>query len=195
MHIDRPISIALILFIILLLVFFLVAPEYATFRKLRTQLGESRAEFNAEFDYYAAIARTYYDLQSRQDDIKKIDDALPSTPDLGRIVYYLQQIASENGLLVKNLFLSKSSVVNASAKTANGVKDLVFSMNLSGGYPALQNFIVSLEKASRIFEVTSISFGSGSVTSSQLLSQSQSQTQLSTQQMYSFNLQIKTHAY
>ena len=193
MHIDRPISIALIFFVILLLVFFWVAPEYATFTKLQSRLGESRAEFNAEFDYYAAITRIYYDLQSRQDDIKKIDDALPSTPDLGRIIYYLQQPAAENGLVVKDLFLSKSSASGASAKKANSIKDLVFSMDLLGSYPAIESFIVSLEKASRIFEVISISFGSETVASSQ--SQSQSQAQALTQQIYSFNLQIKTNSY
>ena len=48
MQIDRPIAIALILFIILLLVFFLVVPEYNTFKSLQTQLGEKKAEYNAE---------------------------------------------------------------------------------------------------------------------------------------------------
>ena len=74
MTIDRPITIAVILFVILLLVFFLVAPEYNTFKKLQVELGEKKAEFNAEYDYYAAIVKTYSELQSRQDDIKKIDD-------------------------------------------------------------------------------------------------------------------------
>ena len=81
MQIDRPIAIALTLFIILLLVFFLVVPEYKTFGRLQTELGEKKAEFNAEYDYYAAITKTYYDLQSRKEDIRKIDDALPQDPE------------------------------------------------------------------------------------------------------------------
>jgi len=186
MTIDRPIAIALILFIILLLVFFLVAPEYKTFGKLQTELGQKKAEFNAEFDYYAAITRTYYDLQSRQDDIKKIDDALPSSPSLGRTIYYLQQAATDNGLVAKDLFLSKSSSASGGAKTASNIKDIVFSMDLLGSYSALENFIVSLEKSSRLFEVISISFGAGNVAPSQ---------QPQVQQTYSFNLQIKTHSY
>ena len=55
MQVDRPIAAAIILFIILLLVFFLVTPEYKTFKKLQSELGEKKAEFNAEFDYYAEI--------------------------------------------------------------------------------------------------------------------------------------------
>ncbi|GEM_PF-907038 len=201
MQIDRPIATAIILFIILLLVFFLVMPEYKMFGKLQTELGQKRAEFNAEFDYYAAIAQSYYDLQSHADDIKKIDDALPKDPDLGRTIYFLQQTAKGNGMMVKDLFLSKSSANNAQNKD-NSIKDIIFSIDVLGDYASLGNFIISLEKSSRIFEVTNISFGS-SVNSTAVPPASSltvtvpesSQAQFQTQQIYNFNLQIKTHTY
>ena len=177
MQIDRPIAIALTLFIILSLVFFLVVPEYNTFKNLQAELGEKKAEYLAEYDYYAAIDRIYFDLQGRQDDLKKIDDALPQDPALGKLIYFLQETARENGLITKDLFLSQSSVSNTSAKVSNSVKDIVFSMNLLGDYPSLNNFINSLEKSSRIFETTGISFDSMSGPP------------------YSFTLQIKTYSY
>jgi len=181
MTIDRPIAIALIFFIILLLIFFLLSPEYNTFRKLQIELAEKTAEFNAEHDYYAATDRLYFDLQSRKDDIKKIDDALPQDPTLGKLIYFLQETAQANGLIVKNLFLSKSSLsstnINVGDNVSNNVKDIVFSMDILGNYPSLENFIISLEKSSRIFEIISISFGSAS------------------EQLYNFSLQIKTHSY
>ena len=177
MQIDRPIVIALLLFIILLLVFFLVVPEYNTFVSLQSQLGEKTAEYNAQFDYYAAITKTYYDLQSRQDDVKKIDDALPQVPDLGSLVYFLQETAKENGLVTKDLFLSKSSSNNSNSNISSSIKDIVFSVDLLGSYASLENFIIALEESSRIFEVTNISFGSSS------------------NPPYSFSLQIKTHSY
>ena len=178
MQVDRLITIALVIFIILLLVFFLVVPEYNIFRKLQTELGEKKAEFNAEYDYYSAIDKTYSELRSHEDDIKKIDDALPKTPDLGNLIYYLQETAKENGLMVKNLFLSKSSSNNDSSNISNNVKDIVFSIDLLGSYKALERFMISLEKSSRIFEITNIYFGSSS---GSLLE--------------SFSLQIKTHSY
>src|ERR1035437_8942313 len=98
MQIDRPITVALIIFAAILLVFFFVMPEFKTFGELQTQLGEKKAEYGAEFDYYAAVQRTYFDLQGRQDDIKKIDDSLPQDPSLGRLVYFIQQAALSNGL-------------------------------------------------------------------------------------------------
>ena len=177
MHIDRPITIALILFAILLLVFFLVVPEYKTFRRLQIELAEKTAEFNAEHEYYAEIDRTYFDLQAHKEDIQKIDDALPKDPTLGKLVYFLQDSAKTNGLAIKDLFLSKSSAVSAKANISNNVKDLVFSMDLMGSYPALGNFIGFLEKSSRIFEIINISFGS------------------TTGPPYNFSVQIKTHSY
>lgn len=195
MKFDRPIAIAVTLFVILLLVFFFVMPEYKTFIGLQTQLGEKRAEYQAEFDYYAAISQMYFKLQGRSDDVKKIDDALPTNPDIGGVVYNLQQAATGSGMMVKDLFLSKSSSNNAGSTgigADNNVKDMVFSIDLLGDYSSLEKFIVSLEKSSRIFEVTSITFGSASEASS---GSSSTQSQFQIQQIYSFNLQIKTHSY
>ena len=176
MQIDRPIAIALILFIILLLVFFLVVPEYNVFQKLQTELGGKMAEYVGQHDYYSAIDRAYYELQARKDDITKIDDALPQDPTLGNTMYFLQETAKGNGLSVKDLFLSKSSA-GAAGTSTNRIKDITFSMDLLGDYPALGVFLESLERSSRIFEVNSISFSS------------------STNPPYTFSLQIKTHSY
>jgi len=187
MKIDRPIIIAFTLFVILILIFFLVMPEYKTFKKLQVNLAEKTAEYNAQFDYYSAIDKTQLDLQSRQEDIKKIDDALPADPTLGRLIYFLQETAKENGIMFKDIFLSKASLGDSGTGVGKSVKDIVFSLNLAGSYASLENFIISLEKSSRVFEVTGISFGAAT-------SSSIKQTQ-PTQQTFNFSLQIKTHSY
>ena len=186
MQIDRPIAIALILFVILLLMFFLVVPEYRTFRNLQQQLGQKTAEFNAQHDYYNAIDTTYADLQNHMEDIKKIDDALPTESNLGKLIYFVQRIGTENGVMVKDIFLSKSSNIGAE----KGVKDLGLSVSLQGSYSSIGDFIRALEKSSRIFEITSISFNASPGGFS--LSDN---SQLQVQQLYSFNLEIKTHSY
>lgn len=187
MQVDRPIVIAVILFVVGLLVFFLVMPQYKTFTSLQTELATKIAEYNAEYDYYAAIGKAYYDLQAKKDDIKKIDDALPQDPDTGRIVYNLQKMASESGLMVKSLFLSKSSQGTSQAAKSS-MKDISFSMNVLGDYHSLQTFLIAMEKSSRLFEVTNISFGSASQIP-------QGSGQFQSQQAYSFSLEIKTHSY
>jgi len=182
MRIDKPIVIALTLFIILLLIFFLVSPEYQRFKTLQSELGIKKAEYNAEFEYYSAISKTYNDLVARKDDVVKIDDALPSDPNLGKLVYFVQENAIQSGLVLKSLFLTKST--SASEDT---VRDITFSLSLIGNYSALENFIASLEQSSRLFEIVNISFGSGDVSNSQAQFQSES--------LFTFSMQVNTHAY
>lgn len=190
MQIDRPIAATIIFFSAVLLAFFLVRPEYKTFKVLQAELGEKKAEFGAKYDYYAAVSKIYNDLRSREEDIKKIDNALPEDSELGRLVYFFQKTAMENGMIIKDLFLSKS-LQNPAVKTkGENVKDMVFSMDLLGDYSSLGSFIASLEDSARLFEVSKISFNSGDqIQSSSPLPQFQ------IQQIYSFNLQVKTHSY
>ena len=188
MQIDRPITIALTLFVIVILMFFFVVPEYHKFQSLRQELGEKIAEFNAEHDYYNAIDTTYYQLQTYKDSIAKIDDALPTDSNLGRLVYFIQKTGGDSGVIVNTLFLSKSS----SATPGQSVKGLGLSLNVLGSYASLGNFIRALEKSSRLFEVTSISFSSSNGTAS---ASSENKTQFQVQQIYSFNLEVKTNSY
>jgi len=191
MQVDRPIAIALTLFIILLMVFFLVMPEYKTFKDLRVEIAERSAEHKAEFAYYSALEKVSLELKSHEEDIKKIDDALPQDPEFSRLIYFFQNLTDEDGLLMKNLFISKSSSQSSKNKTnLGGVKEIVFSMDLTGSYDSLGEFLADLEKSARVFEVTSISFGSGSSSQG-----SQAQSQAQTQQIYNFSLQIKTYSY
>jgi Tfp pilus assembly protein PilO len=181
MRIDKPIIIAFILFITVLLAYFLVFPEYQKFKDLQVQLGIKKAEYNAEFDYYSAIAQTYDDLKSYEEDVKKVDNALPSDPSLGKLIYYLQEESVKNGLMLQDLFLAKSS------GSKDSVKNLTFSLNLFGNYTSLEGFLASLEKSAKLFEVTNITFGSGDT--------SEENPQFQTQNIFSFSLQINTHIY
>ncbi len=189
MRIDRPIAIALILFVIVVLIFFLVAPEYKTFKDLRQDLGEKKAQYNAEFDYYVEITKKYYELKNYEEGLKKIDDALPQDPNLGKIIYYFEKTASDSGLIIKDLFLSSVGATDSDKKNKNKTKNLIFSLDLMGTYSSLGSFLDALEISDKIFEVTSISFQSGDELTSLKPSQ---KTQI---QIYNFNLQIKTYSY
>lgn len=201
MQIDRPITIAVCLFIVLLLIFFLVMPEYNTFKDLRVELGKKKAEYNAEFEYFSEIAKNYSQIQAKAEDIEKIDDALPIGYNFGNLIYYFQNQALADGMTIKSIFLSKSSSAGAkknnySYQSESGesqtiqMSEIGFSLNMTGSYLSLENFIVSLEKSARLFEVKSISFGSS--VASQGTEQSD---QFETQEIYNFNLEVLTHSY
>lgn len=186
MHIDRPIIIAIILLATVLLVFFLVRPEYNKFLVLRADLAEKKAEFNAKYEYFSVITEKYFNLQDRKEEIKKIDDALPEGKNLGRLFYFFQKIAAENGLIPKDVLLSKAAATGQQSELSN----TNFSLAILGNYSALENFIISLERSARLFEITKISFGSSSKSGAKApLSQFQ------TQGSFTFSLEVKTQSY
>lgn len=196
MQIDKPIAIAITTLAIILASFFLAVPQYNNFRKLEQSLATKKAEYAARYDYYSGITKIYYDIQSRAGEIKKIDDAIPQGRDYGRLVYYFQKKAIESGLSVKSLFLSKTGAqaqkqqANKAAATVT-MNDISFSAIISGDYESLGNFISNLERSSRMFEVTNISFGSdssASATANPLM-------QFQGNKTYNFSMQILCHSY
>ena len=185
----------------MLLIFFLVVPQYNVFKDLRVELGKKKAEYNAEYEYFSEIAKNYSQIQALEQDIEKIDDALPIGYNFGNLIYYFQNQALAAGMIIKSMFLSKSS--SAGAKKTNysyesesgeskmpQMNEIGFSLNMTGSYSSLENFIVSLEKSARLFEVKNISFGAWAA--SQGAEQSQ---QFQMQEIYNFNLEVLTHSY
>jgi len=150
------------------------------------------AEKNAKFDYYNAIAAAYQAIQTRKEtSIKKIDDALPSEPNLGKLIYFLHKKSGEDGMFIKSLSLKGGGT----SKPGQSIKELGFSVNILGGYSSLNKFIKSLENSSRIFEVTSIAFNSANSNSSSPTPATGTKTQFQVEDIYSFNIEIKTNSY
>jgi Tfp pilus assembly protein PilO len=187
MELDRTIAIAVIVCIILPVMYFLLVPEYRTFKKLQNEIAQKEAEYNAQFSYYAEVTQKYFELQGRKEDLKKIDDALPETPNLGKLVYYFQKAASENGMVLGNLSLSSSP---SGGSSSGGIKQVIFALHLVGSYKSLGGLIASLERSSRIFEVTSISFGGAGTSQS-----SSDSNQFRSPETYTFTMQVRTNSY
>ena len=173
--IDRPIAIAVMLFIILVLGFYLVAPKYQQFNDLQIKLSEKEAEFKGKAAYFLEVGDTFKKLRSYEEGLEKIDSALPSDPSIAFLIYFFQKKTLENGLIFQQVSFSGSSSANKRGET----KEIHFSLGLLGSYSAFKNFLSSLEKSARLVEVESISFAS----------------QRGTEQIYPFKLEIKVHSY
>lgn len=141
MEIDKPIATAVILFVILVLIFYLVAPKYQTFQNLLIQLGEKEAEFRAKDAYFIEIARIHKELMQYQDNLKKIETALPDKLSFSSLVNFLYQKGSENGIIIQRITILKS----ASVSTDTNIKETTISLNLFGSYAAFKKFLASRE--------------------------------------------------
>lgn len=198
MKVDRPIAIAIIIFIIILLMYFLVVPKYYEFRDFQGKLSQAEAEYNGKFAYYSEVSKIFRQLEDHKESLEKINNAIPPKPQLADLVYYFQQTGTDSGMIVKGITLSKISPVTSessaskSSASAGSVNEIVFSVNVMGSYQSFKNFLYSLENSSRLFEVGNLGFGSSVSNKS---AQSESTDQIPIQQAFSFQLEIKTHSY
>ncbi|MBU4274224.1 type 4a pilus biogenesis protein PilO [Patescibacteria group bacterium] len=181
MELDKPIAIAVILFIILVLGFYLVIPKYRTFQDLLINLGKKEAELQGKAAYFVEVTKTYKELMQYQENLKKIETALPDNLAMAPLINFIYQKGAENGVIIKNISILKNASVGANTK----IKETNVSLNLFGSYNAFKSFLTSIEKSARLMEGGNISF---SVTPPSL-------TSPLIQETYPIKLDIKAYSY
>jgi len=154
MEIDKPIAIAVILFVVLVLAFYVVLPKYKTFQDFLVKLGIKEAEFQGKSVYFVEVTNTYKELMQEQESLKKIETALPDKVSLSMLVNFLYKKSSENGVIIKQINISKIS----SPSKESAIKETKLSLSLFGSYEAFKKFLDSVEKSARLIESDSFSF-------------------------------------
>ena len=160
-------------------------PQYQEINNLLLRIENTELNIRYQEEYYKELLVLDEKLGEYQEDITKIDSALP--PDILPTTFlkFLQKITSENGLIL-------TGVSSFSSKPVPGkidIKEGEASLSLAGSYSALKNFLVTLEKSARLIEVDSISFGA---------SPSQfgpEETEGEVSETFGFQLRIKIHSY
>ncbi len=156
MKLDRPIAIAVIVFIILAVIFYFVLPRYREIREFQIKIAEKEAELKGKEDYFRGIAEVYQKLVENEENIKKINTALPDKINYPALISFLQEKSQENGLVLRTVNLGGTSQARGKEK----LNQTNFSLRVDGSYSAFRNFISSLENSSRIIELDNVSFSS-----------------------------------
>ena len=181
MELDKPISIAVILFIILVLSFYLVMPKYVEFQGLLTELGRKEAEFIGKDAYFIEVTRVHKELMLYKDNLEKIDIALPKKFSLATVLNFINKKSSENGIIIQGISVGKGNAVG----TDTGVREIDLSLQLFGSYTSLEKFINILENSARLIEGEHISFSIATPTIENPVPQ----------QSYPISLQLKVYSY
>lgn len=172
---NRPIAIAICLFITLVLVIVLVFPKYQDFKFLQKEISQKETELQYNKEYFLNLSNLSEELKKYSDNLSKIDFALPSGPSIPILFDFLQKTSSQNGLILKRI----GEVTTIPFKEKITVKEYQLALSLSGSYSSFKSFLSSLEKSARLIEVESISFASPK----------------SKEEPFSFSLKIKFHSY
>jgi Tfp pilus assembly protein PilO len=214
-------NIIIVSIIIVVSGFFLVHPKYQEVMLLKNQVAEKKSDIYYKEERLAGLEKLFSQLQQYEQKLRKIDAALPEEPSFPSLFAFLQRTVAENGLVLENISFTpvvsrkkevpvKRTGVSeeqgsadkekktelASEVSALEVQDIYFSFNSNGSYDSLKNFISSLERSSKIWEIISLSISSsdssgnmGGERSIEEYGDQDEGTQLSA------NFHIKTHSY
>lgn len=187
MKINKPTSTITFLMTSLILMIIFLVPTYQKSNLLEEDLIQKQAEYDGQPTYYSGLIKTVSNVESKQDSLGKINSALPPNYSIAPIIYFLHSIAAENSLDIKSIIFSGPFIKNYGQAQGSNVKDVNFTIDLSGSYQGIKKFLVSVDKSSRLFEVNTISFA--------LLKPQDSSGSLEELKTHNFKLEIKTHTY
>jgi len=156
-------------------------PRYQEINNLQIEIGYIEQEIENRDKYYQQLADISKELEKHQEELAKIDSALPSEFSAPALLKFLQKVAPENGLILTTV---SSFSVQPSPQKAD-IKEIQGSLELSGSYSSLKNFLKALEKSARLIEVDSISFSTSQKKEGEIVEISE---------IFNFQLGIKTNS-
>lgn len=183
---PRIITILICIFATLILILFLVWPKYKDLRSSQLEIKRKETELGYMEEYFSDLSKTSEELTRYEVELSKIDSALPADPSIPSLLNFLQKTSAQNGLIFKDFggfsIVSPPKPGEGKAPSKEGelpskIKKIHIDFEVSGSYPALKNFLTTLENSARIFEVESISFSSEE------------------EEIFSFDLAIETYSY
>jgi len=172
---NRPILIVIFLFITLLLGLVSLLPKYQDLKISQLKIKEMQAEIKQWEEYFSNLEKTSQELEKYKDVLSKLDSAIPNELSLPSIYNFFQKTSSQSGLFLKEI----GSVTTVPIDQISEIKGHSLTISLSGSYLSLKNFLSTLEKSARFFEIESISFSAPQKTGEALI----------------FNLRIKAYSY
>lgn len=166
------ISISLLVLMILVGIF-LWLPKYQNFSYLRGELKAIDDGLKEKEEHLSELRIVSEKLGEYSSQLSKIDSALPLEPLIPGLFNYFQNVSSANGLILENINSEEFSSLEGSP----GIREIPFSLSVSGSYSSFKNLLSSLYFSARLIEVESVSFSSEE------------------EGGFQFDLEMKTYAY
>lgn len=155
-----PIISIFLLFLVVFGGYYLWWPQYQHFQDLKSGLAEKKAQLEQAEEYLSELKTLSNRLAGYKDECFKVDSALPLEPSIPALFNFIQRASSENGLILKNISLTKPSLEEVPEEER--AQRIPFSIIVSGSYSGFKNFLSAVYKNARMIEINSINFSSSS---------------------------------
>jgi len=162
---------------------FLIWPEYQGFGALRLEVNRRENKLRDREQYLLALKNAAAELKKYDDELSKINSALPLDPSLPSLFEFLEKTSSQSGLVLRNI----SSFATNVSKERPGLTETHVDIGISGSYPSFRNFLTVLEKSARLIEIENISISP--MTGRSVI------PPVAAEPDFSVSLRIKTHSY
>lgn len=106
--------------------------------------------------YFARLKDDEQKLADFQNELIKIDSALPQEPSFPSFLHFLQKRSSETGIVLAAVGVPVTQMVINEKQSE--IKNYSLNLTLSGSLASFENFLKVLEKSARITDVENFSF-------------------------------------
>ena len=158
-HLFVIIGVIVIIFVIAA---FWAFPMYQEYKEISAELVEKETQFQNREKYFSELVSIEQRLESFEDELVKLNTALPDDSSLPSLYNLIQRLSSESGLILRQI----SAVEDATRalKDTTEVLDEVqtkttaVSLNLEGSYEGLKTFLRRTQTAPRLLDIVSVGF-------------------------------------
>jgi type IV pilus assembly protein PilO len=163
--------------------YFIIWPKYQEFKQKKQEVEFTDEEFRAKEEYLLNIENNLKELSKYEEEVSKIDSALPSDPSIAALMNYFQKESSQNGLIMKKIDVSG---LFTGAEAQSKIQKMPFSITVSGSYDSFKNFVLAVYKNTRLIEIKSIEFSGLS---------EKTEKGLKVKDLFDFSLEVETQSY
>lgn len=146
----------IIIFILIagLIGYFLVWPEYQELLIVQSEIEGTQEKIQSIDKRLADLKDASRELEQYKDQLKILDYALPNRFYLPQIYDFFGYICPQRGLTFGG--------VNASVGPSSdfNIREVLISLNASGDYSTIKNFLSYLESSARFFAISNINLSS-----------------------------------
>jgi len=179
---KKTIAITVLIAGLIAIIFFLDWPAYKRMNFLNSEIKRHQQFLQEKQELNIKVEQLKQGYEAQQENIKKINYALPEGKDIPNLIVQFEALASENGLILEKLsFDTKHSKKDSESKKAYEVLNVTLS--LTGDYTGLKNFLGSLENNIRIMDIISIGFSTAAMEG----------LPETTQAVFTFDIELQTY--